>query len=194
MCPARWCWSLNNEIRDFLDAITGSWVPKVAFGIFAFGVIFTVAIALTQNVYSWLDVTSPEGIASIDVWKLGMVTGTVGTATAFLVTLYVTAVNRERSRENIPHLSMKLKLERSPTSQKYDFIVATLNAKNTGTGLCSIGRVEWGLSVLSEYDDEVIEEMVQSFDSASENSYETEFPWHIFKEDSLRENIEYRAW
>lgn len=72
----------------------------------------------------WRDAAPPKGIASIDVWKLGMVPGTVGTATAFLVTLYVADRNYRRSRENIPHLSMTLGLERAPTSQKYDVVVA----------------------------------------------------------------------
>ena len=180
---------MNNEIRDILNAISTSRWLKAALCLFAVGVTLTLIVGVVQNLYSWRDATPPIGIASIDVWKLGMVTGTVGTATAFLVTLYVADRNYRRRRENIPHLSMTLALERAPTSQKYDVVVAMLDAENTGTGLCSIGNVEWKLSVLSPYDDADIDEKIQNFDSVSGDSWDTEFPWDTFIDAPMRANM-----
>ena len=82
--------------------------------------------------------TPAKGIASIDVWKTGMVIGTAGTATAFLATLYVAQRNYLRGREHIPHLTMTLSVERVPVSMTYDVVVASLEAQNTGSGLCTV--------------------------------------------------------
>lgn len=126
---------MRDEIRTVLDAIAGSWIPKAAGIAFAAFLGFTLAIGITQNVYTWAGIAPPLGIASIDVWKLGMVTGTAGTATAFLVTLYVADRNYRRGREHIPNLTMDLQVARVPASQSYDAVIVTLNAQNTGTGV-----------------------------------------------------------
>ena len=49
-------------------------------------------------------------------------------------------------------------------SLTFDAVIVTLNARNTGTGLCDINRVHWTIKALSPYDDESIEEMQQEFD------------------------------
>lgn len=91
---------MGSEIRNVLDAIAGSWIPKAAIISFAISLAITLAIAVTQNVYTWVDSTPPRGIATIDVGRLGMVAGTSGTAAAFLVTLYVADRNYRRGREH----------------------------------------------------------------------------------------------
>ena len=173
---------MRDEIRTVLDAIAGSWVPKAALIAFAVSLAFTLAIGITQNVYIWLDAPLPQGIASIDVWKLGMVTGTAGTATAFLVTLYVADRNYRRGREHIPSLTMELQVVRMPASQNYDAIIVTLNARNTGTGLCYVNQVRWQLKALSPYDDDSVAEMRQDFDGTPISEQVIEFPWHQVEE------------
>lgn len=181
---------MRDEIRIVLDAIAGSWVPKAALIAFAASLAFTLAIGITQNVYIWLDVPLPQGIASIDVWKLGKVTGTAGTATAFLVTLYVADRNYRRGREHIPSLTMDLQVVRVPASQRYDAVIVTLTAKNTGTGLCRINQVTWRLKVLSPYDDEGIEEIQEEFDEGPNTDLDIEFPWHQVREERVTLKIE----
>lgn len=180
---------MRDEIRTVLDAIAGSWVPKSALIAFAAFLGFTLAIGITQNVYTWAGIAPPQGIASIDVWKLGMVTGTAGTATAFLVTLYVADRNYRRGREHIPSLSMEMQVVRVPASESYDAVIVTLNAKNTGTGLCQIERVQWALKAVSPYDDESIEEMQRDFEGAPDGEQDIEFPWHSVKEETVAEGI-----
>lgn len=104
---------MRNEIRNVLDAIAGSRVPKAALSAFAVALAFTLSIGITQNVYTWLNAVPPPGIASINVGQLGLVTGTAGTATAFLVTLYVADRNYRRGREHIPSLTMDLQVDRA---------------------------------------------------------------------------------
>lgn len=125
---------MGSEIRNLLDAIAGSWIPKAAIITFAATLAMTLAIAVTQNIYMWVDATAPRGIASINVGQLGMVTGTAGTATAFLVTLYIADRSYRRGREHIPNLTMELEVVRVPASLSYDAVIVALNAKNTGTG------------------------------------------------------------
>ena len=173
---------MRDEIRTVLDAITGSWVPKAALIAFAAFLAFTLAVGITQNAFTWFDATPPRGIASIDVWKLGMVTGTAGTATAFLVTLYVADRNYRRGREHIPSLTMELEVARVAASQSYDAVIVTLNARNTGTGLCQVDLVYWTMQALSPYDDESIEEMQRDFDESPDSEQAIEFPWHEVKE------------
>ena len=173
---------MRDEIRTVLDAITGSWVPKAALIAFAVCLALTLVVGVAQNVYTWSDTAPPNWIASIDVWKLGMVTGTAGTATAFLVTLYVADRNYRRGREHIPSLTMELQVVRVTASQSYDAVIVTLNARNTGTGLCYVSQVRWQLKALSPYDDDSIAEMQQDFDSAPESEQVIEFPWHQVKE------------
>ena len=136
---------MRDEIRTVLDAITGSWVPKAALTAFAASLAFALIIGITQNVYTWFNAVPPLGIASINVGQLGMVIGTTGTATAFLVTLYVADRNYRRGREHIPNLTMDLHVERVPASQSYVAVVVTLNAQNTGSGLCYVNQVRWQL-------------------------------------------------
>ena len=167
-------WRMGNDIRTVLDALANSPIPKVALGLFCGVLILTFVVGSTQNVYRWTETSPPSIIASIDVWKLGMVTGTAGTATAFLITLYVAERNYRRSREHIPNLStgparppcgprMDLRVGRVLVSEKYDLVMVTLRATNTGTGLCRVGHVDWAVKALSPYDDEAVEEMSKEY-------------------------------
>ena len=180
---------MRNEIRTVLDAIAGSWVPKAALIAFAASLAFALVIGIAQNVYTWLDAVPPGGLASINVGQLGMVTGTAGTATAFLVTLYVADRNYRRGREHIPSLTMDLQVIRVPASQSYDAVIVTLNAKNTGTGLCQIDQVQWTLKAVSPYDDESVEEMQGDFEGAPDGEQDIEFPWRSVKEETVAEGI-----
>ncbi len=180
---------MGNEIRNVLDAIAGSWIPKAAIIAFVISLSFTLAIAITQNIYNWVAAAPPPGIASVDVGRLGMVVGTSGTAAAFLVTLYVADRNYRRGREHIPGLTMDLQVRRVPASQSYDAVIVALNAKNTGTGLCRVYRVYWTLKALSPYDDESIAEMQQDFNGAPANARFVEFPWHILREEQMAQEV-----
>ena len=181
---------MRDEIRTVLDAIAGSWVPKAALIAFAVSLATALAVAVTQNIYTWVDANAPRGIASIDVGRLGMVTGTAGTATAFLVTLYVADRNYRRGREHIPNLTMELEVIRVPASLSFDAVIVTLNAKNTGTGLCDVNEVRWTLKALSPYDDEAIEEMRQTFSSEQTDAREIEFPWQgVHRESTVLDRM-----
>ena len=131
----------------------------------------------------------PKGIASVDVWKLGMVVGTAGTATAFLVTLYVADRNYRRGREHVPNLSMDLQVRRIPVSLSYDAIMLTLDAKNTGSGLCDVHQVHWTIKALSPYDDDSVEDMQREFVENPSSDQNIEFPWHEVKEETTTLNI-----
>ena len=177
---------MGNELRPLLDALANSFIPKIALGSFGLALLLTLGIGMTQSVYRWTDSKPPPVIASIDVWKLGMVTGTAGTAAAFLITLFVAERNYRRSRENIPHLSMDLKVERFQVSAQNDVIIVTLSATNKGTALCRVGHVDWDIKVLSPYDDDTIEEMmeeskldpdVSQTEEGSSDPLAVEFPW-----------------
>ncbi len=180
---------MRNEIRTALDAIADSWVPKAAGPALGVFLVITLAIGMTQNAFTWFGIAPPRGIASIDVWKLGMVVGTAGTATAFLATIYVAARNYRRGREHIPNLSMEMQIVRTPASLNYDAVVVSLNATNTGTGLCRVDWVRWTLKVVSPYDDGSVEEMQQEFEGAPEDKQDIEFPWHSVREDTVTEGI-----
>ena len=181
---------MGNEIRSVLDAIAGSWIPKAALIIFVALLAITLAIGITQNVYTWLDATPPRGIASIDVGRLGMIVGTGGTAAAFLATLYVADRSYRRGREHIPSLSMELQVVRVPVSLTFDAVIVTLEAKNTGTGLCRVNEVIWGIKALSPYDDESISQMWEDFANDPDNDLVTEFPWHPVREETVAMRIE----
>lgn len=181
---------MGNEIRSVLDAIAGSWIPKAALIAFVALLAITLAIGITQNAYTWLDAAPPRGIASIDVGRLGMVVGTGGTAAAFLVTLYVADRNYRRGREHIPSLSMELQVVRVPVSLTFDAVIVTLKAQNTGTGLCRVSEVIWGLKALSPYDDESINRMSEDFASDPHNDLATEFPWQPVREETVAMRIE----
>ena len=99
---------METRLRSALEAVASHWLARTAWILFAALLLATAVLGLTQNVYVWLGETPPKGLASIDVWKTGMVIGTAGTATAFLATLYVAQRNYLRGREHIPHLTMIL--------------------------------------------------------------------------------------
>lgn len=169
---------MGNEIRSALEAIANSWIPKIALGLFAVCLVGTATVGIIQNAYSWSGESPPVGIAAIDTGRLGMVIGTVGTASAFLVTLYVAERNYRKSREHIPHLTMRLHLDRVAVSGQYDAIILTLEAENTGSGLCEVNEIHWAVHALSDYDDETAEGMRQEFVERQNTNQETEFPWH----------------
>lgn len=175
---------MGSEIRSIIEALAGSLIPKVVGILFGFFLAVTLAVAVVQNAYYWTGDNPPAFIASIDVWKLGMVVGTAGTATAVMVTLYVADRNYRRSREHVPSLSMELQVQRVSASQLYDAIVVTLDAKNTGTGLCEIEEVQWSIRVMSPYNDNVVVEMQNDFDNRPDDDEEYRFPWHEVKRDS----------
>ena len=177
---------MGGEIRSIIDALASSLLPKIVGIIFGLFLILTFAIGIIQNAYTWTDASPPAIIDSIDVWRLGMVVGTTGTASAVMVTLYVADRNYRRSREHIPNLSMELQVQRVPASQLYDAVIVTLDAKNTGTGLCEIEEVQWSVGVLSPYDDSVVVEMQDEFDNRPDDDREYEFPWREVKRDSAK--------
>lgn len=181
---------MRDDVRTVLGAIAGSRIPQAAGLAFGICLAFTLVVGVAQNVYTWSDTAPPKWIASIDVWKLGMVTGTAGTATAFLVTLYVADRNYRRGREHIPSLTIELEVVRVPASQNYDTVIVTLSARNTGTGLCRVNEVIWGLKVLSPYDDESVERMRDHFDNAPGNDLAIEFPWQPVAEEAVSMRIE----
>ena len=169
---------METRLRTALEAVASHWLPRTAWILFATLLLATAAVGLTQNIYVWLGQALPKGLASIDVWKTGMVIGTAGTATAFLATLYVAQRNYLRGREHIPHLTMNLSVERVPVSRRFDVIVASLGAKNTGSGLCIVNEVNWMVVVVSPYDDDTVEHMVNEFERETHPTQEEEFPWH----------------
>lgn len=169
---------METRLRAALEAVASHWLPRAAWFLFAALLLGTAAIGLTQNAYIWLGETPPMGLASIDVWKTGTVIGTAGTATALLATLYVAQRNYLRGREHIPHLTMSLSVERIPVSRRFDVIVASLEAKNTGSGLCMVNEVNWMVVAVSPYDDDTVEQMVNEFEGDNHPTQEEEFPWH----------------
>lgn len=177
---------MGGEIRSIIDALASSLLPKVVGAIFGLFLLFTLVVGVVQNIYTWTDASPPAIIESIDVWRLGMVVGTTGTASAVMVTLYVADRNYRRSREHIPNLSMEIQVQRVPASQLYDAVVVTLDAKNTGTGLCEIEEVQWSIKAVSPYDDDTVEAMQEEFDKRANDDSEYEFPWHEIKRDSIR--------
>ena len=180
---------METRLRAALEAIANHWLPRTAWILFATLLLATAGLALTQNIYIWLGETPPKGIASTDVWKTGMVIGTAGTATAFLATLYVAQRNYLRSREHIPHLTMTLSVERVAVSMTYDVIVASLEAQNTGSGLCAVNEVNWMVVAVSPYDDETVEQMVEELEDDAEPTWEEEFPWHEIAQRLVRVDL-----
>ena len=73
--------------------------------------------------------------------------------------------------------------KRVPGSQRYDAVVVTLDARNTGTGLCEIEEVQWSIRDVSPYDDDTIEEMQEEFGARPDDAQVYEFPWHEVKND-----------
>ena len=177
---------MGGDIRSIIDALASSLLPKIVGTIFGLFLVLTVAVGVIQNIYTWTGASPPAIIDSIDVWRLGMVVGTTGTASAVMVTLYVADRNYRRSREHIPNLSMELQVQRVPTSRLYDAVVVTLDAKNTGTGLCEIEEVQWSIRVVSPYNDDVVLEMQREYDNRPDDDGVYEFPWHEVKKDSTK--------
>ena len=167
---------MGGFVRSIIDAVASSWIPTAAGVIFGIFMLATLGIGVWQSGALWIGNDPPKVIASIDVWKLGMVVGTSGTATAFLVTLYVTALNYRRGREHVPSLSLKLHVNRVAASAKYDAVFISLDATNTGTGLCRVDKVQWYVKAMSPYDDERVDQLVSEFEE-KENDVE-EFGWH----------------
>ena len=180
---------MDRRARLALEAIAGHWLPRTAWILFATLILATAALGLTQNIYNWTGETPPKGIASIDVWKTGMVIGTAGTATAFLATLYVAQRNYLRGREHIPHLTMALFVERVPVSMTYDVVVASLEARNTGSGLCTVNDVNWMVVAVSPYDDETVNSLLEEFEGATDLSQEEEFPWYKVTERTVKVDL-----
>jgi len=180
---------METRLRSALEAVASHWLARTAWLLFATFLAGTAGLGLTQNIYIWLGETPPKGIASIDVWKTGMVIGTAGTATAFLATLYVAQRNYLQGREHIPHLTMTLSVQRVAVSMTYDVIVASLEAQNTGSGLCAVNEVNWMVVAVSPYDDETVEQMVEELDDDAEPTWEEEFPWHEIAQRSVRVDL-----
>ena len=174
---------------DPFETIAGSWIPKTVLASFALGLLITAAIAIAQNVYVWTANVPPQGLATIDAGRLGMVVGTSGIATAFLTAFLVTRFGAERnyrrSREPIPHLTLTLTVTRTPSSRSHDAVVLTLHAKNTGTALGKIGAIRWSASALSPYDDQSVESLTQQFEQCHEHLERIEFPWQLAFQDTI---------
>ncbi len=118
-----------------------------------------------------------------------MVVGTAGTATAFLATLYVAQRNYLRGREHMPHLTMTLSVDRVPASMTYDVMAASLEAWNTGSGLCTVNEVNWMVVAVSPYDDETMEQMEEEFEGDIGRTQEEEFPWHEVAQRTARVDL-----
>lgn len=180
---------METRLRATIEAIATHWLPRTAVITFALLLVGTALLGLTQNAYKWTGGTPPRGIASIDVWKMGMVVGTAGTATAFLATLYVAQINYLRGREHVPYLTATLSIERVAVSLTYDAIVASLEAKNTGSGLCTVKEVNWMVVAISPYDDETVNSFVEEFEGESNLSQEEEFPWYSVTERTVQVDL-----
>ena len=180
---------METRLRQAIEAMATHWLPRTAVIIFSVLLLATAALGLTQNAYKWTGGTPPRGIASVDVWKMGMVVGTAGTATAFLATLYVAQRNYLRGREHVPHLTATLSIERVAVSRTYDAIVASLEARNTGSGLCTVKEVNWMVVAVSPYDDESVDSLVEEFEEQGELSLEEEFPWHLVAERTVQVDL-----
>ena len=180
---------MTDSVRQAIGAATGSKMPRIALGTFAVLLGLTAIIGLGQMVYAWIGSVPPAAIASIDVWKLGMVVGTAGTSATLLITLYIAERDYFRSRKHIPNLSLELRIERISVSPSYDAIVLILKAENTGTGLCAIREVSWELDALSPYEDEDVEEMLEEYDNP-EDDEDFLFPWRTLGEEIVPDAIQ----
>ena len=171
------------------SVIQKSGTIKIAIVVYAALLIGTAVIAGMQNYCQWTGCSLPKGIDSIDTSKVGTVVATAATATAFLLTLYNVQLNFWRKREHVPHLTMTLSIQRTKASPSLHVITATLGAKNTGSALCEIERITWSVRVIAPYDDERVEELKNTFESAvlEEPDTRTEFPWDPLEDD--RETI-----
>ena len=180
---------MRTTLSDPFETIAGSWIPKTVLASFALGLLITAAIAIAQNVYVWTANVPPQGLATIDAGRLGMVVGTSGIATAFLTAFLVTRFGAERNyrrgREPIPHLTLTLTVTRTPASRSHDAVILTLHAKNTGTALCKIRAIRWSASALSPYDDQSVESMTQQFEQRHEHLERIEFPWQLAFQDTI---------
>ena len=168
---------MRAAINILWQAIAGRLLLPAVCAIFAAFLTFTLAVGILQYAYRWSSTPAPSLVTPIDVWKMGMVVGSSGTAAALLLTLYFANRNYSRSREHIPHLSMTLRVRRTPVSPSYHTVVATLNARNTGTGLCDIGQVDWTINVLAPYDDDAIEAMILGLDGTASSTADGHFQW-----------------
>lgn len=172
------------DIGIVLAAIAASWVTKTVVIVFVSSLAFTAAIAITQNVYEWVNVAPPSGIASIDVGKLGTVIGLVGVP-AFMVAIYIADQRYRHHRPPFPSLTMDIQVTRVRASQNYHAVIVMLNAKNTGTGTCRVNQVIWQLKVLAPYYDESVAEMRHRFSTITDDDPDIEFPWNEMEAKSV---------
>ena len=84
---------------------------------------------------------------------------------------------------------MTLSVERIAVSMTYDVIVATLEAQNTGSGLCTVNEVNWMVVAVSPYDDETVEQMVVELEDDAEPTRDEEFPWHEIAQRPVRVDL-----
>ena len=103
--------------------------------------------------------------------------------------MYVAQRNYLRGREHIPHLTMTLSVERTAASMTYDVIVASLEAQDTGSGLCALNEVNWMVVAVSPYDDDTVEQMAEELEDDAEPTREEEFPWHEIAQRSVRVDL-----
>lgn len=183
---------MTNTVRQAIGAVVGSKIPRIALGMFAVLLGLTAVIGLAQMAHAWTGSTPPSAIASIDVWKLGMVVGTAGTSATLLITLYIAERDYFRSRKHVPSLSLDLRIERVSVSVSNDAIILILRAENTGTGLCKVREVSWELDALSPYSDEDVEEMLEEYDNPEENEEDEDslFPWRTLGEEIVPDDIQ----
>ena len=174
---------MNGNPRAQLAAFANRWIPRAPLTLFAASVVAALGLALTQLISSWTGAVLPKAIASIDVARLGTTIGSVGVAAAFLVTLFMAQRHGLLSRQHIPSLSMTLTIKRFPCSLKYDTIAASLEARNSGSGLCTVREVKWAVVVASPYGDETVESMAKDF--ADDSVQEELFPWHTLAQRTV---------
>ena len=84
---------------------------------------------------------------------------------------------------------MTLSVERIAVSMTYDVIVATLEAQNTGSGLCTVNEVNWMVVAVSPYDDETVKQVVVELEDDAEPTRDEEFPWHEIAQRPVRVDL-----
>ena len=71
----------------------------------------------------------------------------------------------------------------------YDVVVASLEAQNNGSGLCTVNEVNWMVVAVSPYDDETMNLLVDEFEGESELRQEEEFPWYKVTERPVKVDL-----
>ena len=170
---------MQYTLADLLEAIASSWLTRTALIVFALALAITAAAAIAINVYRSIDQPIPMFLGAIDPGALGLVVGSTGTATAFLLTLFVAQHNYASSRENIPQLTLRLSITRTPSSADSDALILTLRATNTGRRLCHIDTIEWAASVISPYQQDDLGAKSKQFAQLTRSIDNPEFPWNM---------------